>query len=221
MNIVGSEVSTALPTMFIFAVQPIQPAGLVESRISLVTLVDETLTLDGIAPPPAVWPSSATFSTRSKAQRRSWPSTRGRYPRTADCSAPLHLVQHWGNAARRATVKPVYDDKTSMLQRFRECGEIRMAFADQVVGVYLQGFNFRVILKLSFPLRDGWPKKWAGPRAHGVRAMGRVDGSWPRRVTEAFAAGGAVSSAGARTSTWRSDMLWCVRHKNRLLYWKK
>jgi hypothetical protein len=39
--------------------------------------------------------------------------------------APLNFVQRWAHAPRRATVKPVYDDKATMYSRFCSCATRR------------------------------------------------------------------------------------------------
>lgn len=167
--IVRTTEEASLPWMFFFAVQAERPSALPQHRITITTLAAEVVDVPGLAPPaadaPAFYLLQGTKSNLKAHARRV--TLRGviagkadhervfeaiGIPTTADwqahlLGAPLHLVQHWDAAPQRATVKPVYEQATSLLTRFAQAGEFRAAFADHVIGAYLVGFNVRIIGK--------------------------------------------------------------------------
>lgn len=169
--IVRTEVATSMPYIFIYDVQPVQPAGLLETRIQLVTMQATTLDVAGLAPPPPPSDGSVLYllqGTKSLLaaharkvilrsviagaddDTRVYEATG--YPSSADwqmhlLGCPLHLVQEWAHAPRRATVKPTFDRTSKPLDRFIACGEFRHQYAEHLLGAYLDGFNFRVVLK--------------------------------------------------------------------------
>jgi hypothetical protein len=169
--IVRSEVETEQPFIFIFDVQLVPPAGILEQRVSLTTLASEALDIPGLAAPTntvegGLYLLQGTKVLLEKYARRVL--LRGVVAGTGDSKifeavgfpiagwedhllgAPLHFVQRWAHAPRRATVKPVYDDKATMYSRFCSCGEFRRAFFEHVAFAWLDGFNFRVVLKAAF-----------------------------------------------------------------------
>lgn len=173
--IVRSAVATALPFIFIFDVQLMMPAVMVEQRISLVTLRSDELAIPGLAPPPELVDDKVlhllqgTKALLAKHARkvvlRGVLAGRDDNTRVYEAigypigewqqhllGAPLHLVQEWKHAPRRATVKPTFDKTTTLQARYDAGGLFRAAFRDHVAFTWLDGFNFRVVLKSAFTM---------------------------------------------------------------------
>lgn len=177
--IVRTAVATSLPLYFIFDIQPTVPAVMWESRVQMITMKSEEFVIDGLAAPAPIAEDAASEQAQHLLQGtvaqlqahahhviiRNVVAGQNDVNRIVEavgyphgdwqkhiCGAPLHLVQEWRHAPRRATVKLAFDTHSSLGKRFNECGEFANEYASHIAGCYLSGFTFRIILKQTFTM---------------------------------------------------------------------
>lgn len=171
--IVRTTVVTDQPYIFLWDVLPQPPVGLMSSRITLKTIEPKSdIAIEGLEAPKVQddsvlyllqGPMHALRRLASNVVIRSVIGGKSDDERIYDAvglplagwekeltGAPLHLVQEWKHAGRRATVKLAFDKTSTLVKRWHECGEFAAAFREHVVGCYLSGYNIRVVLKQAF-----------------------------------------------------------------------